>query len=359
MSKEPKVEENKENTEFKKGFFKKIWYSIYKIEKYSELSAEGFPRAIKYLMILVAILALISVGVSIYNVSVEVNQITKYIDEKVPELTYKDDALSVESEEPFIDDETEFGKIIIDTKTENEEEINKYINESQEDEQTAIILLKNRIIINQIGISGSVSYNYDDLFGQMGISEFNKQSLVEFLRSSKMFNLYFNLGLVLFIYAFVIYAINSLFNILAISLFGYLATKILKLRIRYVAIFNMVVYSVTLPIILEMVYLILNSIFDFTINYFDVMYVFIASIYMFAALFMIKSDFDKTQGEVQKIVDVEKEVKKEIEKKEKKEEQEKEEKKENKTPSKKDNEKKKKENKEKNNTSGDEQLGEA
>ena len=51
MKKDPQIKEENdkvENNEIKKGFFKKVWYSIDKIEKYSELSAEGFGRAIKY-----------------------------------------------------------------------------------------------------------------------------------------------------------------------------------------------------------------------------------------------------------------------------------------------------------------------
>ena len=41
-----------ENKELKKGFFKKVWYSIDKIEKYAELSAEGLKSALKYLAML-------------------------------------------------------------------------------------------------------------------------------------------------------------------------------------------------------------------------------------------------------------------------------------------------------------------
>ena len=47
----------------KKSFFKKVRYSIDKIEKYSELSAEGFTRAIKYLAVLIIILPSSSVAV--------------------------------------------------------------------------------------------------------------------------------------------------------------------------------------------------------------------------------------------------------------------------------------------------------
>lgn len=320
-----------ENNEVKKGFFKKVWYSIDKIEKYSELSAEGFGRAIKYLGILIIILAIISSVVTVYNTSLEVKKIAEYINEKSPELTYSDGTLQIDSPEVITDDSSNFGKIIIDTKTDSEEQINQY-KEQVNEEENAIIILKDKLILKDIGTNGTSEYNYKELFKEVGITEFNKQQLVEYLKGSNMMPLYLNLFLVLFIYAFVIYFINTVFYIIAISVVGYLATLILKLKIRYVAVFNMAVYAITLPTVLNMLYLIVNAFYRYTISYFDVMYILVASIYMIAAIFLLKSEFNKKQGEVQKIVEVEKEVKEEM--KEKQEEK-KEEKQENKDTKKK------------------------
>lgn len=334
MKKDPQIKEENdkvENNEIKKGFFKKVWYSIDKIEKYSELSAEGFGRAIKYLGILIIILAIISSVVTVYNTSLEVKKIAEYINEKSPELTYSDGTLQIDSPEVITDDSSNFGKIIIDTKTDSEEQINQY-KEQVNEEENAIIILKDKLILKDIGTNGTSEYNYKELFKEVGITEFNKQQLVEYLKGSNMMPLYLNLFLVLFIYAFVIYFINTIFYIIAISVVGYLATLILKLKIRYVAVFNMAVYAITLPTVLNMLYLIVNAFYRYTISYFDVMYILVASIYMIAAIFLLKSEFNKKQGEVQKIVEVEKEVKEEM--KEKQEEK-KEEKQENKDTKKK------------------------
>ena len=334
MKKDPQIKEENdkvENNEIKKGFFKKVWYSIDKIEKYSELSAEGFGRAIKYLGILIIILAIISSVVTVYNTSLEVKKIAEYINEKSPELTYSDGILQIDSPEVITDDSSNFGKIIIDTKTDSEEQINQY-KEKVNEEENAIIILKDKLILKDIGTNGTSEYNYKELFKEVGITEFNKQQLVEYLKGSNMMPLYLNLFLVLFIYAFVIYFINTVFYIIAISVVGYLVTLILKLKIRYVAVFNMAVYAITLPTVLNMLYLIVNAFYRYTISYFDVMYILVASIYMIAAIFLLKSEFNKKQGEVQKIVEVEKEVKEEM--KEKQEEK-KEEKQENKDTKKK------------------------
>lgn len=325
----------------KKGFYKKVWYSINKIEKYSELSAEGFGKAIKYLVILVVMLSLVSSIGTVYRTSIEVKNIAKYINEKSPELTYSNEVLTVESQEPIIDENENFGKVIIDTNTDDEQKINEYLNSVKD--ENAIIILKNKLILKEIGLQGTTNYNYKELFGEMGITEFNKQNLVDYLNGSAMMSLYINLALALFIYAFIIYFINTLFNILVISVFGYLTTVILKLKIRYVAIFNMAVYAITLPTILDILYVGINAFYKYSIDYFDVMYILVASIYMIAAVFILKSEFNKKQGEVQKIVEVEKQIKEEMKEKEKEEEK-KDDKEENKNVGKKDKDRKEEEN---------------
>lgn len=299
-----------ENKELKKGFFKKVWYSIDKIEKYAELSAEGLKSALKYLAILVMIIGVISSASTIYKTSLVVNKISQYIDQKVPNLTYSENTLKVENSEAIIDENEEFGKIIIDTNTDDEQQINKYVSDVK-DEENAVIILKNKLILKTLGVSESANYNYEDLFGQMGVTEFNKQQLIDYLTGSAMFKYYSNLFLTLFIYAFAVYLINTLFYIIIISMVGFLATMILKLKIRFVAVFNMAVYSITLPTILNIIYIIVNTFYKYAISYFDVMYVMISTIYILAAIFMLKSEFNKKQGEVQKIVEVEKEVKEE------------------------------------------------
>ncbi len=345
--------ERKEKDEMKKGFFKKVWYSIDKIEKYSELSAEGFWRTIKYLSILVIILSIISSVITVYKTGLEIKDIAQYIEENSPELTYNDGTLQVDSENPIINDSSDFGKVIIDTKTDSEEQINEYINQVS-DEENAIIILKDKIILKETGIQDIANYNYKDLFEEMGITEFNKQQLVEYLTGSSIMTLYLNLFLSLFVYAFIVYCINILIYIITISVVGYVSTLILKLKIRYVAVFNMAVYAITLPTVLEMVYIIINAFFRYTISYFDIMYVLVASIYMMAAIFILKSEFNKKQGEVQKIIEVEKEVKEEMEEKQK-EENEKENKEKNKETRKKD--KKKKEETKDDNENGEEPQG--
>lgn len=312
-------EEN--NNEIKKGFFKKVWYSIDKIEKYSELSAEGFGRAIKYFGILVLIVTVVTALMAIYKTNLKMQSVAQYIDENSPELTYRDGILTIDSQEPIIDDDSTFGKLIIDTNTEDEEKVNQYLNEVQG--KYAVIILKDKLILKEIAGQGTTNYNYKDLFGEMGMTEFDKQGLIDYLTSSKIMPIYLNLFLILFLYSFIIQLVNTMFYVIIISIVGYLASILLKLKIRFVAVFNMAIYAMTLPMILYILYIIINSIFNYIIGYFEVMYMLVASIYMIAAIFILKIEFNKKQGEVQKIVEIERKVSeeesKEIEKEDRQE----------------------------------------
>ena len=286
-NKNQKTIKEKQEKEMKKGFFKKIWYSIYKIEKYSELSAEGFGKAIKYLVILIIILSIASSSVSVYKTSKDIKEVSKYINESAPEFSYSDNILSVNSQEPII---------IIDTNTEEQQQINKYINDSEE--QNLVIVLKDKLILKEAGLKRT-DYNYKELFEELGITEFNKEKLVQYLTSSQVMPLYLNLFLVLFMYAFILQFMNTLSYIIVISIVGYLATIILRLKIRYVAIFNMAVYSITLSTLLNILYIGINAFYDYIIGYFDVMYILVASIYMISAIFILKSEFNRKQEKKQ------------------------------------------------------------
>ena len=79
VTEKTKTTNNKEKNEMKKGFFKKVWYSVDKIDKYSELAAEGIKSAIKYLAILMLIIGLISSAATIYKTNLKVKEIAEIL----------------------------------------------------------------------------------------------------------------------------------------------------------------------------------------------------------------------------------------------------------------------------------------
>ncbi len=110
--------------------------------------------------------------------------------------------------------------------------------------------------------------------------------------------------------------------------FGYFTAIILRMHLRFSAMCKISAYSLTLPIILNGIYLLLNTFLNFEIKYFEMMYIAIAYIYIITAILMIKSDIMKNQQELMKILQEQERVREELERKKEEEKQKEEEKKE-------------------------------
>ena len=341
------IEEKKEEYKEVKGmgFFKKVKYSIFNIEKYPEMATEGIGNTLSYIAKLVMILAVVLSVWTLYQTYQMINEGTSYLENEFPDFSYSDGTLTVDSEEAIIIENEQFGKIIVDTNTDSEETINQYLNQINEYGVGALIL-KNRVVLKNITMIGEVSYNYQESFNSINLIEFSKQDVVNYVQNGEINSLYFSVFISLFIYSFAMYFINTLWYAIIIGIVGYFTMWMLKMKMRFVAVFNMAVYALTLSTILNIIYLTINMLFNFTIEYFSIMYITVATIYLLAAIFILKTDLMKKQEEVMKIVEAQQIVKKELEEQEKEDKKEKEErKKEDKKEEKKDEETKKEENK--------------
>lgn len=316
---EKKDDINKEeNTNRRKeeNFFKKVYNSIVKIEKYPDMAAQGFPKAISYITKLVVILAIVLCLGMVYQTHGLIQDGVNYLQNEFPDFSYKDGTLTVNSEEPIIiEDSPVMGMAIIDTTTEDENKVNEYIT-SIEQAGDGIVVLKDRVILKNISVTGTINYNYKDVLSQMKIQEFTKQDVINYANSTQIVNLYISVFITMFVYAFIMYFITTISNAFLLSIFGYLTTWIAKIRMRYVAVFNMTVYALTLSIILNILYVAVNIFINFNIEYFQVMYVAVAAIYLVAAIFILKGEFIKKQQELMKIAEVEAVIKQQLDREE-------------------------------------------
>ncbi len=340
-------DENNQTEKVKKqGFFKKVWYSITKIERYPEMAAQGLGKAFSYICKVVAILAIIICFGSMYQVYQILQEGVAYLQNEFPEFSYSDGILSVDSEDPITisAEDSYVGKAIIDTKTEDQQIVNQYISEIEQSGD-GIVVLNNRVIVKTSSISGTISYEYDQMLNQVGITEFNKQDLINYINSSQMYNFYISIFLTIFVYSFAMYLLTTLLNAVFLAVFGYLVTWIAKIRMRFVAVFNMAVYSLTLSTILNMMYIAINIFVPFAMEYFQVMYVTVAAIYLIAAIFLLKSEYIKRQAELMKLAEAQQIVRKELEQKEEEEKEKEQREKEKKERKEKDRKEEKKEKK--------------
>ena len=352
-TKEQEKQNNIENGEqLKTGFFKKVWNSIVKIETYPAMAAQGFKKAIIYMIKIIVILAIVlSLGV-IYQMNETINKGKDYLQNNFPEFSYQDGILTVEGEQPIIvsEDNDIIGKTIVDTNQNQEQEkINGYISAIEEN-GNGFIILSDRLIVKDESVSGTITYVYKEALDQMKITQFNKQTVLDYINSGSIINLYISLFATFFIYSFTMYFFTTLINVLMLSVVGYITTWIARIKMRYIAIFNMAVYSITLSTILNIIYLAINIFIPFTMEYFQVMYITVSAIYLIAAIFILKTEFIKKQAELMKIVEAQEIIKKQMQQKE-------EEDKNKKEPKEDEKEKKKEEKKEKKDNKGQEPEG--
>lgn len=313
--------EEKNNT----SFFQKIWNSITKIEKYPDMAAEGLGKAFSYISKIVAILAIILCLGIMYQTHQILQEGIYYLQNEFPDFSYKDGILEVMTENRLTisEDDSYVGRVIIDTKTGEEQVINQYINEITKS-GSGVIVLKDKLILKNGAVAGTINYRYSDLLGQMGMKEFTKQKVIDYASSTQVITLYVSLFLTIFIYSFMMYLLTTLSNAMFLAVFGYLTTWVARIKMRFLAIFNMSIYALTLSIFLNMLYIAVNIFIDFKMEYFQVMYVSVAAIYLVAAIFLLKTEFMKQQVELMKIAEAQAIVRKEMQEQEEKEKQEKE-----------------------------------
>lgn len=315
------LEKEKENTDIEKdekeikpkkiSFFKKVWYSIAKFEKYVEMSLEGTGRALKYLLQITSIFVLIIASIGLYSANISLNAFIKNIENNVPDFRYAEGQIDLESDEEnqvytVQDTNLNFGKLIIDLNTEDESVITEYENTIKNNSETnnmGFIILKDKVIqVAKLaeGVEGEsrISMTYDEvmqnLFGQSNM-ELTKYDLVQFLNGNGRTSILIVNFFSYFIAYFIIYISSGLIYILVLALIGYISIKISKIKLTFAQLFAIATYAFTLSNILNMIYFVVNYFAGITIKYFDVAYIAIAYVYLVTVIFLIKTDFLKKQ----------------------------------------------------------------
>ena len=168
-----------------------------------------------------------------------------------------------------------------------------------------------------------VDYSYENIENNFNITNLNKDDVLNYFTGSNLVMIYCGIFILTFISLFISYTLSIIIDIVALGIVGYFTALILRIRLKLKAVFKITIQALTLPIILNLLYIVVQAVFGFNIKYFEVMYISIAYIYIISAILMIKSDLIKRGQELSKIVEEQQRIKEELERKEK-EEQEKE-----------------------------------
>lgn len=269
-----------------KNFFKKVWTSIKDFEGYESFAAEKVWKAIKYILLLTLIFTIFIVSAYTYKFYLSVDNVREYIYQNVEDINLKSGKLEVIAEDKIIfeDENNIIPIIIVDTKEDaNKEESLEKIKAYN----TGILCLSDKMIIESKLLNKQEEIYYSNIFS------FDITGKANFLNMIGGRNLFYtNLAFfaTLLIYLFIVYLSSNIIDVVVLGVIGYLFGRIVKIRLRYKATFNIGVHALTLPLILNLIYIIVNLFTGFEIRHFQWMYTSISYIYVVVAILMIKTE---------------------------------------------------------------------
>lgn len=294
------------------GFFKRIFLSVKEFEQYVILASENISVAIKYLLKLMLIFVAVVTCIFMYQFYTYFQKTITYFNENIDEVNFLNGELSIDKgdKKEIINENSVIPYILIDTNADTEtiEEYNKKLGGYE----SGIIILKDKIIYKNGLLSNGLEYKYSDIMGKYNITEFNKQEVSNFITQANNFSTYASLFIAMFICLYIIYTSSTIVDVFMLAVLGFIVARIAGMKMRFKATFNIGIYALTLPILLNIIYIIINSLTGFEIKYFSWMYTTISYIYVIVAILLIKTDFIDKQAELMKIIEEQEKVRQEI-----------------------------------------------
>ena len=261
---------NEETNKF--HFFNRIKTSIVDFDKYQIFANEKFGKAIIYLLLLMIIFSCVVALSFTYQFKQSVDEGVSYIKNNIEDIKYENGILSVNNDnELFINTNFNMIPIVIINTQEDTDKVNEYIDEIGRYD-SGIIILKDKIVYKNNLLSGTMEYEYNQIANEYSISNFTKEELLELINGLTTLNLYMGFFIVSAIYMFIIYFTSTIIDALMLALLGFIVARIVSVKIKFKACFNMGIYALTLPIILNLIYIVVNMFTGINIKYFQGMY---------------------------------------------------------------------------------------
>lgn len=302
----------------KQGFFKNVKNSIFNFDSYQEFAMQDMKKGIFYFLKLSILFSVvISIVFAALQVTVTVPTVKKFIEGDIPNFSYSNGTLDLQSEEPVtIDKIADDVLIIADTKELDDAKINEYKDKINLYE-IGVLILKDKIYLkNEYTLSGIQEMKLSDIESVYGKSEFTKQDILNDMNSINMISLCISLAFTVFLGFFLIFVFMSILDIIILALLSNIIAMLSRVKMKASALVNISIHAMTLPIVLLLAYAVVLLTTGFEIKYFNIMYRGISYIYVFTAIFLIRQNLIKQQIELTTIVQKQQELKKELEEKE-------------------------------------------
>ena len=245
----------KENKVKNINFFKKIWYSITKFEQYPAMAAEGIKTATRYLLILITLVTVVAMGGSLLQTNKMMRDLSQYIQENIPEFSYNDGKIEMNTEEPIVINDIQYqgiDRIVIDPMADTAEQKEKDKTDNSM-EGIIVFLFKDEIVLvgktSESDKTAEQVYTYSNFiqsYTGTDIQSFNKTDFTNYLTSERMIPFYTRYGLSIFIYLLIMNVIYALLDAFEIAILGWITGSLAKIKIKFSALYSMAAYALTM-----------------------------------------------------------------------------------------------------------------
>lgn len=276
-----------EGKELKLGFWRRVKISVCDFDKYYLVAIEKAPRTFLYLLKLFLIFALIYAFALSYKLMQGMQNIKSQISD-APEFSFANNTFTIESDEPYIIENSDTVRIKIILS--NDKSFENYENERFNG--ILIVLNNNQIMMRQSNENERI-YDYEAVAVRYNVNELTKQNVIDLLGNH---NILTTLFLYLFMTLFGTYFLYMIVVVFGVAIVGFAFARVVRLPLKFQPIFSMAGSSITLPTILNLIYVVVNLLTGFTIQNFDVMYILISYVYMMAAILLLRSNLIKNDN---------------------------------------------------------------
>ena len=297
--------------EIRLSFFKRLKMSIFDFDKYHIIASEGLGRAMMYLVKLVLLFSLIMSFATIIKFSQIIDKAVSYVQNEIPNFYFSNNQFKVESEEDVIIENHEYVdfKIILTNNEEySEDEIRNF-------DGLVAVLSKNHILYKAQNSTSIMTQSYEEISKMFDVNQINKEKALSYFIGENMYTILANVFAVIFITSFLTYFMTAILDTLALFLLGFIISRIIRLPLKYAPIYSIAISSITLPMVINLVYLVVNMFTGFVIPYFQIMYTLLSYVYLIASLLIMRSEITKKKVKVEVTIMNKKKQDEEIEKK--------------------------------------------
>lgn len=281
--------------EIRLSFFKRLKMSIFDFDKYHIIAAEGLGRAMMYLVKIILLFALVVSGATVIKVSQLLDQGVEYLSNNVPNFYFENNQFVLESNTDVTlenHEYTDFRIILTNSETYSEETIKDF-------DGLAVVFTKNHILMKQQNSTSITTQTYEEIAKNIDLTTVNKDYIINIAKGENAYTVLVNIFAVIFISTFLTYFLTGILDTIALSLLGFIVSRLIRIPFKYGALYSLSISAITLPVILNAIYMVVNMFTGFVIPYFQIMYTLISYVYLIAALLIMRSEIIKKKVQIQ------------------------------------------------------------